>query len=105
MENTTPHKPDGLIDLEKLHSDLLSISINDNSTFSAQILNNLIMQVESIITKLNFNPRLPLYQIEKEITEICQRDKSTQGVVVKFLFATKFGNIDNARLSHFKVNI
>lgn len=101
----TTYKPDGLIELEELYKDLSRISINGNSPFSILVLNNLLIKVEIIIKKLQYQPRLPLYQIEEEITEICKLDKSTQGVVVKILFATKFGVIDDSRLSHLKVNV
>ncbi|TYC07806.1 hypothetical protein ES677_14825 [Bizionia gelidisalsuginis] len=99
------HKPDGLADLEELYKDLSTTSINDNSPFSLQTKNHLLMKVEMIIKKLQYKPRLPLYQIEKEITEICKRDKSTHGVVIKVLFFSKFGVIDDSRLSHLKVNV
>lgn len=106
MKTQTPtFKPDGLKDLEELYKDFLSISVNGNSPFGTQILNNLILKLDIIIRKIKHKPRLPLYQIEKEIIKICMKDNSSHGVLVEFTFTSKFGNIDPSRLSHLKVNI
>jgi hypothetical protein len=108
MKNTVykiSHKPDGLKDLEELSNDLLSTKVNGNHPFSVQTLNNLIWKVDSIIKKLTHKPRLPLYQIENEIIEICKTDTATHGVIVQILFSTKFGEINTSRLSKLTVRI
>ncbi len=105
MNNNIPHKPDGLADLEALHRDLLSIKTVGNHPFTVQTINSLITKVEIIIKKINHKPRLPLYQIEKRIIELCKEDNSSHGVLLKILFPTKFGKIDPSRLSHLTVNI
>ena len=98
-------KPIGLSDLEALSIDLLKISTYKRAPFSVEILNNLIMKVDIIIRKLKHNPRLPFFEIEKDIIEICKRDPSTHGVVVRILFVKKYVEIDSSRLSCLTVNV
>lgn len=105
IEKINNWKPIGLYDLEELYKSLLSMSTHNNHQFSLQILNNLIIKVDLIIRKFKHNPRLPLVQIEQEIIKICKKDPTTNGVVIKILFANKFGVIDSSRLSYITVNV
>ena len=105
MKNTIIYKPDGLAMLEEIQKDLLSAYTNTNNSLSVRMLNSLITKVNIAIQIITFNPRLPLYQIEQNITDICTTDKSTHGVSCNFLFITKFGEIDFSRLSHLSINI
>ena len=104
-ENNNPFKPVGLKEMEELYKDFLGIRLNDNHPFSVKILNDLIIKLEIIIKKLNYNTRLPWYDIEKEVIDICKRDKSSHGVNIKLLFTSKFGVIDESRLSNLKISV
>lgn len=105
MKNPRNFKIDCLSQLEDIQKDLLSSLANYNSTLSERLLKNLLTKINIAIQVISFNPRLPLFQIEERITEICKLDKSTHGVIVKILFTTKFGEIDNSRLAYLNVNI
>ncbi|AXO79668.1 hypothetical protein DZC78_04465 [Olleya aquimaris] len=104
-QNYNLFKPVGLKEMEELYKDLLGIRLNDNHPFSVKILNNLIIKLELIIKKTNYNPRLPWYEIEKELIEICKMDKSSHGVNIKLLFTSKFGIINESRLSNLKISV
>ncbi|MEQ3665676.1 hypothetical protein [Olleya sp.] len=104
-ENNNPFKPLGLKEMEELYKDFLGIRLSDNHPFSVKILNDLIIKLEIIIKKLNYNTRLPWYDIEKEVIDICKMDKFSHGVNIKLLFTSKFGVIDESRLSNLKVSV
>lgn len=105
IANKNIDKQVGLTDLEELHLDLLRIDTNSNNALSRQIMNNLIAKVDIIIKKIKYNPRLPFYDIEREIINICKIDPSTNGVVVKILFTKRFGKIDSSKLSQLTINV
>lgn len=105
MENDTTYKPDGLNILEDIHKDLLNQCTNANSSLSFKLLSHLIAKIELVIKVINYNPRLPLYQIEQSIIEICKRDKNTHGVNVKIYFTTKFEEINHGKLSTLMVEV
>ena len=104
-ENNTPFKPVVFKEMEEFYKDLLGIRLNDNYPFLVKTLNDLIIKLEIIIKKLNYNPRLPWYDIEKEVIDICKMDKSSHGVNSKLLFTSKFGVIDESRLSNLKISV
>ncbi|KAB1067602.1 hypothetical protein F6U93_09970 [Tamlana haliotis] len=101
--NLEINQPEGVSSLENLYKDLLSIKAND--LLSSKIIDNLIAKVKVIIEIYRCKPRLPLYDIEKAIIELCKADKSIQGVTVKILFVSKFQNIDTSKLGLIKVNV
>jgi len=105
MTNTIITKPDGLSILKEIQTELLSAYAGTNDSLSVKVLNNLLTKVNIALQIITYNPKLPLYQIEQSITEICKMDKSTHGVNCNFLFTTKFGDIDYSRLSHLTVKI
>lgn len=103
--HTTTYKPVGLIDLETLLIELLKMNTHNNHPFSVSILNNLIQKVEIIINKLKYNPRLPMVEIEHEIIDMCNKDKTLQGVMVNIFFTNKFGEINAAYMGKLNVNV
>ena len=105
MKNTNTYIPDGLIILKEIRKDLLSAYANNDSSLSVKTLNNLITKINIAIQVISYNPRLPLYQIEDRIKEICKEDNSTHGVTCNFLFTTKFGKIDYSKLSVLNINL
>lgn len=105
MENNKTYKPDGLNIIEDIHKDLLSQYANENNSLSIKKLSYLIAKTKLAIEVINYNPRLPLCQIEKEIIKMCKVDSSIQGVDVKIYFTTKFEKIDYSKLASLTVNV
>ena len=104
MKQNIKYKPDGLNVLEDIRKDLLSAYSNINqSDFKVSMLNNLISKINIAIQILTFNPRLPLFQIEERIKEICNNDKTTNGVVVEIQFSERFEKIDKSLMSYLKI--
>lgn len=102
-KNTNLHKLDGLMQIEELYKDLLRLS--STTQLTPRVINNLISKVNIIIEIIRYSPRLPLFQVETSIKDICKRDPSTQGVIVEILFSKKYGEIDKTRLSKLIVNV
>jgi hypothetical protein len=70
-----------------------------------RIIDNLIAKVNIILEIYRYNPRLPLYDIEQAIIELCKEDKSMQGATVQIIFKSKFQDIDMGKLGTIKVNV
>ncbi|WP_417195515.1 hypothetical protein [Bizionia sp.] len=105
MKNIKTYQPDGLSILEDIRRDLLSACSHADNSLSPRILHNLMSKINIAIEVINYQPRLPLHQIEERIKEICKNDKTTHGVTCNFLFTTKYGNIDYSKLSVLNVNV
>lgn len=103
--NNSIHKSDGLKDLEDLMKTLLSTSVNSNHPFGINILNNLIFKVDIIIKKIQYNPRLPFYQIEKSIIDSCRIDDTINGVIIEILFSKRNECPADPRLAYLKVKL
>ncbi|MGY0391944.1 hypothetical protein ACW5R3_05220 [Bizionia sp. KMM 8389] len=105
MKNIRTYEPDGLKMLKEIRSDLLRASADANSSLSAKLIQNLMMKVSVAIEIIDFIPRLPLYQIEESVKEICRNDPSTHGVNCKLMFSSKHGEIDLSKMSELTVKI
>lgn len=89
--------------LEAFQEDLLSIRVND--ILKIRVVDSLIFKVNIIIEICNYNPRLPLYDIENRIIEMYKKDSSIHGVNVQFLFNNKNAEIDKSRIANLIVKL
>lgn len=105
MTDNTYNKPDGLTALEELNKILLSELSNNNSQLSIRILSEILRKVNIVIQIIGFKPRLPLFQIEETVKEICRADPSTQGVIIEMLFTKKYETLDRSKLSLLTIKV
>lgn len=105
MKNTTYNKPDGLTVLEECNKIILRELSNNNSELSIRILSELMRRVNIGIQIISFKPRLPLFQIEETVKEICRADPSAQGVIIEMLFTKKYETLDRSKLSLLTIKV
>ncbi|WP_178989530.1 hypothetical protein [Winogradskyella schleiferi] len=99
----TLNKSEILKRLEALYSDMLSLRVND--ILKVRVIDNLISKVNIIIEIIKYNPRLPLYDIENAIINLCKEDNSINGVNIQILFNKKFDDVDKNKMAYLIVNV
>lgn len=99
-------KPDGVDQLEDLKDKLANFQYNQRDVpYLYKAVDCFIQLIENIITILLYKSRLPLYQMEQEIINMCRKDKTLSGVTVQIHFANKAENIDGTRMGHLTIYI
>lgn len=91
--NSKIYLPDGHLQTEEIIRDLQGIRTINNNPIVEISLRSVINKSHSLIENLNFDPRLPLHQIEKDMIELC-KGKEYHGVHMPISFITKYPKRD-----------
>lgn len=97
---------DGNVQIDEVTKDLHNmIYLNNPDTALVRSLHHLISKLTIVKEIMDYNPRLPLYQIEQVIISICREDPYLNGVDIRINFLNKYDSIDESKIGRIKVNV